>query len=336
MDIEGIAKDLSKKYGIAIGHLSNDEEALKVPYIPTGLIQLDMALGIGGFPLGYFIEVFAPEGVGKTTLCLQIVARAQEEGLETAYIDMEHRLDPMWATTLGVDLEKLYFTQPPYGEAALNIAGALVKGGVSLIVIDSVPALVPKSEYEGQTGDQFVGLLPRMLAQYLRQMTHAMKTNNASVIFINQIRAKIGGMGSLAMGPRQTQPGGWALKHNASVRLDMRRIQTLKTSAGDPYGQKVLVSVKKNSLAAPYRSVEIILRYGIGFDPVDGLIDVGLKLGVIERAGAWYSVAGKESKMQGRDALYVYLHEDFPARDALESKIREIMLHGNSKDNNEG
>lgn len=333
MSVEKVARDLEKRYGIVVGHLSGESDVVKVPYLPTGLMELDIALGIGGVPLGFFVEIYSPEGVGKTTLCLQIVARAQEAGLGTAYIDMEHRLDPVWAQTLGVNLDTMYFTQPPYGEAALNIARELIKAGISLVVIDSVPSLVPKSEYDGEVGDQFVGLLPRMLAQYLRQMAHLLAQNQASVIFINQVRAKIGGMGSLAMGPQQTQPGGWALRHNASMRLDMRRTQTLKSGSGDPYAQKVLITVKKNSLATPYRTAELLLRYGVGFDAVDGIIDMAIKLGIIEQAGSWYTISS-DKKVQGRDALYEYLKENADTTDLVSKSIRRIMLHEDSEDKN--
>jgi len=308
--IDAVVKELEKKYGILVGHLGQQEEAIQVPYIPTGLLQLDLALGVGGIPLGYFIEVFSPEGVGKTTLCLQVIAQAQKLGYETAYIDMEHRIDPAWASNLGVDLEKLYFTQPPYGEAALNICHALIQGGVSLVIVDSVPSLIPKAEWEGETGDQYVGLLARILSQSLRQMVHTMSNQGASVIFVNQIRAKIGGMGSLAMGPQQTQPGGWALRHNASIRIDMRRIKTLqgKTSDGEkgPVGQIVRATIKKNSLATPYRSADLRLTYGIGFDMVESVIDAGIELGLIEQSGSWFQIG--EEKFHGRTQLYEHVN----------------------------
>lgn len=320
MGLEEIIKGLQKKYGTVIGHLSVEEATEHVASISTGLLPLDIALGIGGIPRGYFTEVFSPEGVGKTTLCLQIAAQAQKEDIKVAYIDMEHRLDPMWAATLGVDLGALYLAQPPYGEAALNISRALIKGGIGLVIIDSVPSLVPKAEWEAETGDQFVGLLPRMLSQNLRQMTHELAENSASVIFINQIRSKIGGMGSLAMGPQQTQPGGWALRHNASVRIDMRRIATIK-EGGDAVGQKVRATIRKNSLSTPYRAADLVLRFGVGFDPTESLIDMGLKIGIIDQAGSWYSVYDSE-KMQGRQALYTFLKEDQDIYGKLYEDIR--------------
>jgi len=330
--IEAIVGELEKKYGIVIGHL-NQDEIIQVPSIPTGLLQLDLALGVGGIPLGYFVEVFSPEGVGKTTLCLQIVAQAQKNGLETAYIDMEHRIDPLWAETLGVDLGKMYFTQPAFGEAALNICHALIKAGISLIVIDSVPSLVPKAEWEGDTGDQFVGLLPRMLAQNLRQMVHVMSQREATVIFVNQIRAKIGGMGSLAMGPQQTQPGGWALRHNASIRIDMRKIKTqqgtLPGGEKGPVGQIVRATIKKNSLATPFRSADLRLTYGIGFDRVESVIDAGITLGLIEQSGAWFNVG--EQKFHGRANLYEYVSGEEVFTDMYE-KAKGLLTSGN-KDN---
>jgi len=331
--IEAVAKDLEKRYGILVGHLGRQEEIMQVPYIPTGLLQLDLALGVGGIPLGFYIEIFSPEGVGKTTLCLQIVAQAQRQGLETAYIDMEHRIDPAWATTLGVDLEKMYFTQPPFGEAALNICSALIQGGVSLVIIDSVPSLVPKAEWEGEAGDQFVGLLPRLLSQSLRQMVHHMKKNEASVIFVNQIRAKIGGYGSLAMGPQQTQPGGWALRHNASIRMDMRRIKTIKgvlpSGETGAVGQNVQVAIKKNSLATPFRNAIITLRHGVGFDRVESLIDAGITIGLIEQAGAWFQIG--EEKFHGRTKLYDYVCEP-GVFEPMYERAKEI-LGGGREDN---
>jgi len=326
--IDAVASELAKKYDIFIGHLG-DNEVAQVPYIPTGLLQLDLAIGIGGIPLGYFVEVYSPEGVGKTTLCLQLIAQAQRHGLETAYIDMEHRIDPVWAETLGVDLDRMYFTQPPYGEAALNVCHALIKGGVRLVVIDSVPSLVPKAEWEGVTGDQFVGLLARILSQNLRQMVHSMKANDATVIFVNQIRSKIGGMGSLAMGPQQTQPGGWALRHNASLRIDMRRIKTLTTSGGDPTGQIVRVTIKKNSLATPFRSADLRLNFGVGFDKVESVIDAGISLGLISQSGSWFEVDGE--KFHGRTNLYEYISKD-EVLSAMYDKAKGILTSGNKDD----
>ena len=309
-------------------HLS-DQEIAQVPYIPTGLLQLDLALGIGGLPLGYFVEIFSPEGVGKTTLCLQLVAQAQKNGMETAYIDMEHRIDPVWAETLGVDLDRMYFTQPAYGETALNVCHALIKGGVSLIVIDSVPSLIPKAEWEGETGDQFVGLLPRVLAQGIRKMAHDLSKSQATVIFVNQIRAKIGGMGSLAMGPQQTQPGGWALRHNASVRIDMRRIKTLQGKEG-PTGQIVRATVKKNSLATPFRSAEMRLNFGVGFDRVESVIDAGISLGIISQSGSWFEVDGE--KFHGRTNLYEYISGDQATFESMYNTAKGILT-GDDKDN---
>jgi len=320
-----VLKQLEKKYGIIIGHLGTDE-ARRVASIPTGLLPLDYALGIGGVPKGLFTEIFAPEGVGKTTLSLQIIAEAQRLGIQAAYIDMEHRLDPSWAEKLGVDLSEMYFTQPPYGEAALNVARELVREGVGVVVIDSVPSLVPKVEWEGETGDQFVGLLPRMLAQGLRQMTHDMKKNESSVIFINQIRAKIGGMSSFA-GPKQTTPGGWALKHNASVRISMRYAGAIYGTGKDSdkhVAQRVLATVRKNSVGTPLRDADLILRYGVGFDAIDSVIDLGIKYGLVEQAHAWYTINGE--KLQGRQNLYDYMKENEDVRYRMESELRGILF----------
>ena len=323
MGLDDVVKGLEKRYGIKIGHL-DDMKALQVPYFPTGFMQLDSILGIGGIPLGFFLEVYAPEGVGKTTLCLQLVARAQELGYTAAYIDMEHRLDPEWAATLGVDFSKMYFAQPPYGEAALNIARSFVDGGVSLTIIDSVPALVPKKELEGDTGDQFVGLQPRMLAQNMRQMVHSMRENASTVVFINQIRSKIGG-GSLAFGPQQTTPGGWALKHNASIRIDMRRIKAIQSN-NEQTGQVVRFSIKKNSLGKPYGQTELVLKFGVGFDRLEELIDLGLEHSIIGQAGSWYTY--RDEKIQGRDNLYQFLSDNKEETDLLYDMLKDIIYGG--------
>lgn len=331
VDLKKVVDGLQKKYGITIGHLDSNN-VIQVPAISTGIIQLDIALGIGGIPRGYITEIYSAEGVGKTTLCLQIVAQAQREGLEVSYIDMEHRLDINWAMTLGVDVNNIYFTQPESGEDALNIARALARGGVSLIVIDSVPALVPRAELDGETGDQYVGLQPRMIAQSIRQMVHDLKTNNVSVVFVNQVRAKIGGYGSLAMGPQQTQPGGWALKHFASVRIDMKRIKSLKDSKGNPTGHQVIATVRKNSLGTPYRQATLTLKHGVGFDPIEDMIDLGLNLGHVEQSGSWYTLY--ETKVQGRNSLYDMISGSPDICRKLEDDILGVLLYGKSNNDN--
>jgi len=330
-ELSKVVKELEKKYGITIVTLENDNKAFDVDVIPTGLLPLDIATGIGGIPRGYYTEVFSPDAVGKTTLCIQIVAQAQKLGLDVAYIDMEHRFDPAWASKLGVDLSKMYFTQPPYGEAALNTAQALIEhGGIKLIVIDSIPSLVPKKEIEGAVGDEFVGLQPRIISQNFRQMTPLLKKHNAAVMFTNQVRAKIGGMASLAFGAQTITPGGWAVKFYASLRLDMKRIKTVKDGRGDPVGHIVKLITRKNSLAVPLRTIELYLRYGVGFDPVDSIIDLALANGIIEQGGAWFSIG--DSKVQGRAGVREFLEEDDGLRGDIEAKIKDIYMPGATED----
>ena len=323
-------KSLQKKYGVFIGHLDTSE-AIQVASIPTGLIALDHALGIGGIPKGKITEIFAPEGAGKTTLSLQIIASAQKQDIAAAYVDMENRLDVRWAETLGVNLGKMYFTQPSFGEDAMNITKALIEGGVGLVVIDSVPSLTPKKEYEGETGDQFVGLLPRLLSQALRQMAHPMSEHGTAVIFINQMRAKIGmtGFG----GATTTQPGGWALRHNASVRLSLRYIQRITDTKNQPIGQKVRATVVKSSVSTPMRVADLSLMYGIGFDNLESVIDSALDFGFIEQGGAWYTIG--EEKIQGRSSLKEYLESNTAVVSDMEEKIRSMLFGTEDEDSGE-
>lgn len=307
MDADKIIEGLEKKYGTTIVHLNGESHMSGVDVIPTKLAPLDIATGIGGIPRGYFTEVYSPEGVGKTTLCLHVIARAQEMGLGTAFIDMEHRLDPIWASTIGVDLSKLYVTQPPFGEAALNIARHLISdANIKLVVIDSIPALVPKKELEGEVGDQFVGLQARMIAQNFRQTTPSLKANGAAIVFTNQMRTKFSG-GSLVYGPQQTTSGGWAVRYYASMRLDLRRVKSISNQAGDIVGQDVLISIKKTSLSVPYRTALVRLTFNKGFDMEESIINSAIDLGMIERAGSWYTI--NEDKIQGRVALASHLRE---------------------------
>ena len=299
---DDVLKALKKKYGVSVVHLSGESSPVDVDSIPTGLLPLDIATGVGGIPRGCFVEVFAADGVGKSTLSTQVAKSAQAMGLGVAYIDMEHRFDPKYAMQLGVDLSTMYFTQPPYAEAAMNVAENLIDMDlVQLVIVDSVASLVPKAEIDGEIGDQFVGLQARIVAQSLRKMAPLVKAKNATVLFTNQLRDKIGGMGSLAFGPQSITPGGRALKFYASMRLELKRIKTLKN--GDvPYGHVVRITVVKSSVGIPLRSVDLTLRYGVGFDRIESVIDLALKHGIVIQKGAWYYI-GNDS-YHGRETLY--------------------------------
>jgi len=321
-----VIKDLEKRYGVRISPLDaeGDEGLLSVEVIPSGLIPLDIATGIGGIPLGYFVEIYSPDGVGKTSLCIQIVAQAQKMGIGVAYIDMEHRFDMQYATSLGVDLSTMYFTQPPNGDSALNIARALIDSGVArLVIVDSVSALVPKVELDGEIGDQHPGLQARLIAQNLRMMTPILKSKGATVIFTNQLRAKMGGFSS-GWGAEQTiTSGGFAMKFYTSMRMEMRKIKTLKD--GDtPYGHIARVTIRKNSLGVPLRTAELTMRFGKGFDSVDGLIDTAMKFGIIEKSGSWYALF--DEKYHGYDRLYEMLVKDNAVYDRLYKEV--ISIHG--------
>jgi recombination protein RecA len=327
-------KKLERKYETKIVHLEGEVEAFKVNVIPTGLAPLDIATGVGGIPLGFFTEIYSPESVGKTTLSLQIIANAQKMGLPVAFIDMEHRLDPEWAAKLGVDHSEMLFTQPPFGEAALNIARTLIEShGTKLIVIDSVPSLVPKKELEGETGDQFVGLQARMIAQHFRQMTPALKKNNATVLLTNQLRFKIGGTGSLAYGPQHITAGGWAVKYYASMRLELKRLGAIKGSDSEVRGQKVMVTIRKSSLSTPLRNASLVLNYGIGFDPAESIIDTAINLGFIEKSSTWYTVNGE--KMQGIVNVAQYLRDNPEVLKNLYDKVMRLMLPARYEGNDE-
>lgn len=322
---DSVIKALEKKYSTQIQTLGKDDPRRDVKVVPTGILSLDKATGIGGIPLGYITELYSPDGVGKTTLCIQILAKAQEAGLDVAFIDMEHRFDIGWAEQLGLDPSKLYFTQPPYGEAALNIAQALIEHtDVKLIVIDSIPALIPKKELEGEVGDQFVGLQPRIIAQSLRMYTPLLLKHGAGIIMTNQIRAKIGGMGGFGASNQGTA-GGWAVKFFCSLRVDMRRIKTLKNNkSGDATGHIVRFTFRKNSLGVPLKVVDVTLVYGKGFDPNEDLVTQAIKFGIIEQSGAWYQVT-EELKVQGRDAVIAALVEDQALFESVMSNTRIAM-----------
>jgi recombination protein RecA len=293
-------------------------EALEIESISTGSLGLDIALGIGGLPKGRIVEIYGPESSGKTTLALHVVAEAQKKGGACAFIDAEHALDPAYAKKLGVDIANLLISQPDAGEQALEIADTLVRSGaIDVLVIDSVAALVPRAELEGEMGDSLPGLHARLMSQALRKLTGSISKSNTLVIFINQIRMKIGVM----FGSPETTTGGNALKFYASVRLDIRRIGALK-NGDDVIGNQTRVKVVKNKVAPPFKVVEFDILYGEGVSKVGELIDLGDKAGVVEKSGSWFSYDGQRIG-QGRENAKNYLREHPEVAQAIEKKVRE-------------
>ncbi len=294
-----------------------DKKVMDVEAVPTGSLGLDIALGIGGLPKGRIIEIYGPESSGKTTLALHSVAEAQKNGGVCAFIDAEHALDPLYAGKLGVDLDDLLISQPDTGEQALEIADTLVRSGaVDLLVIDSVAALTPRAELEGEMGDSLPGLQARLMSQALRKLTGSISKSKCMVIFINQIRMKIGVM----FGSPETTTGGNALKFYASVRLDIRRIGAIK-DRDEVIGNQTRVKVVKNKVAPPFRQVEFDILYGEGISKTGELIDLGVKAEVVEKAGSWYSYKG-ERMGQGREKTRNFLKENPAIADEIEDAIR--------------
>jgi recombination protein RecA len=295
-----------------------DRPVQDVEVIPTGSLALDLALGIGGLPRGRVVEIFGPESSGKTTMALEAVANAQKAGGVAAYIDAEHALDPVYAKHLGVDVDNLIISQPDSGEQALEIADMLVRSGaLDIIVVDSVAALVPKAEIEGEMGDSHVGLQARLMSQALRKLTPALAQANTTAIFINQLREKIGVM----FGSPETTTGGKALKFYASVRLDIRRIQTLK-AGGEAVGNRTRVKVVKNKMAPPFRSAEFDIMYGTGVSRAGSLIDIGAETGLIKKSGSWFTYQGDQLG-QGREKVRSFLEDNPGLMDEIEHKIRQ-------------
>lgn len=297
-----------------------------VEVISTGVLSLDVALGVGGMPRGRVIEIFGPESSGKTTVALHVVAEAQKNGGTAAFIDAEHALDPLYAARLGVDIDNLLVAQPDTGEQALEIAEALVRSGaVDVVVIDSVAALVPRAELEGEMGDAHVGLQARLMSQALRKLTGVISKSRSMAIFINQIREKVGVM----FGSPETTPGGRALKFYASVRLEVRKTENLKQGS-EIYGARVKARVVKNKVAPPFKMAEFDLIYGQGISKEGSLLDIATELKVVSKSGAWYSF-GQERLGQGRDNARDYLKGHPDVARALEDKVRELLAQGGAK-----
>jgi len=319
--LETAVLSIEKQFGKgAIMRLGDDTSSLSIPSIPTGSLGLDVALGIGGVPRGRVVEIFGPESSGKTTLALHILAEAQRLGGVAAFIDAEHAMDPVYARALGVDIENLLISQPDTGEQALDITETLVRSGaVDIVIVDSVAALVPKAEIEGEMGDSHMGLQARLMSQAMRKLTGTISKSKTSVIFINQIRMKIGVM----FGNPETTPGGNALKFYSSVRMDIRKIATLK-DAGEVTGSRTRVRVVKNKVAPPFREAEFDIIYGKGISRMGELIDLGSKFNILDKSGTWYSY-GEERLGQGRDNSIAYLTENREIAKEVYNRIREHL-----------
>ena len=315
--LETALSNIERSFGKGSVMRLGDKRAMDIEAVPTGSLGLDIALGIGGLPKGRIIEIYGPESSGKTTLALHSVAEAQKNGGVCAFIDAEHALDPIYASKLGVDLDDLLISQPDTGEQALEIADTLVRSGaVDLLVIDSVAALTPRAELEGEMGDSLPGLQARLMSQALRKLTGSISKSKCMVIFINQIRMKIGVM----FGSPETTTGGNALKFYASVRLDIRRIGAIK-DRDEVIGNQTRVKVVKNKVAPPFRQVEFDILYGEGISKTGELIDLGVKAEVVEKSGSWYSYNG-ERIGQGREKARTFLKENPAIADEIEDAIR--------------
>ncbi|HEV8043910.1 MAG TPA: recombinase RecA [Rubrobacter sp.] len=323
--------DKTKAIGAAVSHIEKqfgkgaimrmgDEPPRKVASISTGALALDLALGVGGVPKGRIVEIYGPESSGKTTLALHIIAEAQKTGGLAAFIDAEHALDPTYAEAIGVDLENLYFSQPDNGEQALEIADTLIRSGaLDLVVIDSVAALVPRAEIEGEMGDTHVGLQARLMSQALRKLSGSLSRSDTTAIFINQLREKIGVM----FGSPETTPGGRALKFYSSVRLDIRRIGALKVG-NDTVGNQTKVKIAKNKVAPPFKVVEFDIMYGEGISKEGSLLDVGIVHDVVQKSGAWFAY-GDERLGQGRENSKQFLKENDEVRGRILADIHEKL-----------
>ena len=315
--LETAMQQIEKTYGKGSIMRYGDNVQPNVEAIPTGSLALDLALGIGGVPRGRIIEIYGPESSGKTTLALHVLAQAQKLGGEVAFVDAEHALDPTYARALGVKIEDMLISQPDTGEQALEITEALVRSGaIDVVVVDSVAALVPRAEIEGEMGDSFVGLHARLMSQALRKLTGIIAKTNTVVIFINQLREKVGVM----YGNPEVTTGGRALKFYASVRIDVRRIETLK-SGGEMIGNRTRAKVVKNKVAPPFREAEFDIMYGEGISKLGEMLDLGVKLDLVQKSGSWFNM-GEVRLGQGRDAAKQYLRDHPDEADALEANIR--------------
>jgi len=326
--LEAALLQIERQFGKGSVMRLGEETRTPVETIPSGSIALDVALGIGGYPRGRIVEIYGPESSGKTSLALHAVAGAQKQGGIAAFIDAEHALDPEYAQKLGVDTESLLVSQPDTGEQALEIADMLIRSGaIDIVVIDSVAALVPKAEIEGEMGDSHVGLQARLMSQALRKITGALNTTKTTAVFINQLREKVGVM----FGSPETTTGGKALKFYASVRLDVRRIETLKDGT-DAVGSRTRVKVVKNKMSPPFKTAEFDILYGVGISKEGSLIDLGVEQGIVRKAGAWYTYEGDQLG-QGKENARNFLRENADMADEIEKKIKEKLGVGPRLDN---
>src|SRR5690554_540426 len=319
--LEAALSQIERQFGKGSIMRLGDNQAMDIESVSTGSLTLDIALGIGGLPRGRIVEIYGPESSGKTTLTLEVIAQAQKKGGVAAFVDAEHALDPVYAEKIGVNLGDLLVSQPDTGEQALEIADMLVRSGsVDVVVIDSVAALTPKAEIEGEMGDSHVGLQARLMSQALRKLTANIKRSNTLVIFINQIRMKIGVM----FGNPETTTGGNALKFYSSVRLDIRRIGSIK-KGDEVIGNDTRVKVVKNKVAPPFRQAEFEILYGEGISRAGEIIDLGVKANIVDKSGAWYSYNGDRIG-QGKDNVREFLKENPAIAQEIESKLREQLL----------
>lgn len=316
--LEQALRQIEKQFGKGSIMKLGESAHSQIETVPSGSIALDIALGVGGYPRGRIIEIYGPESSGKTTVALHAIASVQRSGGQAAFIDAEHALDPKYASALGINIDELLLSQPDTGEQALEIAEALVRSGaVDIIVVDSVAALVPKAEIEGDMGDSHVGLQARLMSQALRKLSGAINKSNVIAIFINQLREKIGVM----FGNPETTPGGRALKFYSSVRLDVRRIETLK-QGNDMVGNRTRIKVVKNKVAPPFKQADIDIMYGEGISKEGSIIDIGTDLDIVNKSGAWYSY-NNERLGQGRENAKQFLKDNPQMADEIEKKIRD-------------
>ncbi len=318
--IDSAVSQIERQFGKGSIMRMGDDQRQKIAVIPTGALALDLALGVGGLPRGRIVEIFGPESSGKTTLALHVISEAQKAGGLAAFIDAEHAIDPTYAEAIGVNLEEMYFSQPDNGEQALEIADTLIRSGaLDVVVIDSVAALVPRAEIEGEMGDSHVGLQARLMSQALRKLSGSLSRSKTTAIFINQLREKIGVM----FGSPETTPGGRALKFYSSVRLDIRRIGALK-AGNDTVGNQTRVKVVKNKVAPPFKVVEFDVMYGEGISREGSLLDIGIENGVVQKSGAWFAY-GDERLGQGRENSKAFLKENEAVRNRVIADIYEKL-----------
>lgn len=320
--LDAAIAQIEKQYGKgSVMKLGDNSANMNVETVPTGSLSLDIALGLGGLPKGRIVEVYGPESSGKTTVALHCVAEVQERGGIAGFIDAEHALDPVYARNIGVDIDNLYISQPDCGEQALEITETMVRSGaVDIVVVDSVAALVPKAEIDGDMGDSHVGLQARLMSQALRKLTAVISKSNCIVIFINQLREKVGVM----FGNPETTTGGRALKFYSSVRLDVRRTESLK-QAGEIVGNHVRVKVVKNKIAPPFREAEFDIMFGQGISREGDVLDLAVNAGIVNKSGAWYAYEGDKIG-QGRENAKTYIHENPAFFDMLEAKVRDFYF----------